>query len=47
LSRLVFITTANLLDTIPGPLRDRMEVIFLSGYTANENLQIPRHYLVG
>jgi ATP-dependent Lon protease len=46
LSRLVFITTANVLDTIPGPLRDRMEVITLSGYTANEKLQIARRYLV-
>jgi ATP-dependent Lon protease len=46
LSRVVFITTANLLDTIPGPLRDRMEIITLSGYTANEKLQIARRYLV-
>jgi ATP-dependent Lon protease len=46
LSRVVFITTANMLDTVPGPLRDRMEVIALSGYTANEKLQIARRYLV-
>jgi ATP-dependent Lon protease len=46
LSRVVFITTANVLDSIPGPLRDRMEVIQLSGYTAAEKLQIARRYLV-
>jgi ATP-dependent Lon protease len=46
LSRVVFITTANVLDGIPGPLRDRMEVIQLSGYTATEKLQIARRYLV-
>jgi ATP-dependent Lon protease len=46
LSRVVFITTANLLDTIPGPLRDRMETIALSGYTASEKLEIARRYLV-
>ena len=46
LSRVVFITTANVLDAVPGPLRDRMEVIQLSGYTAPEKLQIARRYLV-
>ena len=46
LSRVVFIATANMLDTIPGPLRDRMEIISLPGYTANEKLQIARRYLV-
>jgi ATP-dependent Lon protease len=42
----VFITTANVLDTIPGPLRDRMEIITLTGYTAQEKLEIARRYLV-
>ncbi|MDO8976758.1 endopeptidase La [Reyranella sp.] len=46
LSRVVFIATANMLDTIPGPLRDRMEIISLSGYTAGEKLQIAKRYLV-
>lgn len=46
LSRVVFLTTANMLDTIPGPLRDRMEIISLSGYTAMEKFQIARRYLV-
>jgi ATP-dependent Lon protease len=46
LSRVVFLTTANMLDTIPGPLRDRMEIISLAGYTASEKLQIARRYLV-
>ncbi|HKV14604.1 MAG TPA: endopeptidase La, partial [Reyranella sp.] len=46
LSRVVFITTANMLETIPGPLRDRMEIIALSSYTAGEKLQIAKRYLV-
>jgi ATP-dependent Lon protease len=46
LSRVVFITTANMLDTIPGPLRDRMEIISLAGYTSAEKLQIAQRYLV-
>ncbi len=46
LSRVVFIATANMLDTIPGPLRDRMEIIQLAGYTQAEKLQIARRYLV-
>lgn len=46
LSRVVFITTANVLDTIPGPLRDRLEIISLAGYTASEKFEIARRYLV-
>jgi ATP-dependent Lon protease len=46
LSRVVFIATANVMDTIPGPLRDRMEIISLAGYTAEEKAQIAARYLV-
>ena len=46
LGRVVFITTANMLDTIPGPLRDRMEIISLAGHTAAEKFEIGRRYLV-
>jgi ATP-dependent Lon protease len=46
LSRVVFITTANMLDTIPGPLQDRMEIISLPGYTEDEKVEIGRRYLV-
>jgi ATP-dependent Lon protease len=46
LSPVMFICTANVLDTIPGPLRDRMEIIQLPGYTAQEKLEIARRYLV-
>ena len=46
LSRVVFIATANIIDNVPAPVRDRMEVIELPGYTLEEKLQIARHYLV-
>jgi ATP-dependent Lon protease len=46
LSRVMFITTANVLDSVPGPLRDRMEVIDLPGYVEDEKFEIARRYLV-
>lgn len=46
LSKVMFITTANLIDPIPTPLRDRMETIYLSGYTAEEKLGIARKFLI-
>lgn len=46
LSRVVFVATANMLDSIPGPLLDRMEIISLAGYTEEEKLEIGQRYLV-
>jgi ATP-dependent Lon protease len=46
LSEVIFIATANQLDTIPGPLRDRMEIISLDGYTALEKMQIAKRHLI-
>ena len=46
LAQVMFITTANTLETIPGPLRDRMEIISLSGYTEGEKVAIARGYLI-
>jgi len=46
LTNVMFITTGNLADPIPGPLRDRMELIYLSGYTSEEKLGIARTYLL-
>ena len=47
LSQVLFIATANLLDPVAGPLRDRMEVLHLAGYTQEEKAEIARRYLVG
>ena len=46
LSKVMFITTANLLDTIPPPLRDRMEILMLHGYTEDEKINIANRYLI-
>lgn len=46
LSRVVFVATANMLDNVPGPLLDRMEIISLAGYSEDEKLEIARRYLV-
>jgi ATP-dependent Lon protease len=46
LSQIFFITTANSLETVPGPLRDRMEIIYLAGYTDKEKIAIAKGYLI-
>jgi ATP-dependent Lon protease len=46
LSKVMFVTTANTLDTIPAPLLDRMEILRLSGYSEEEKMQIARRYLI-
>lgn len=46
LSQVMFVTTANQLEPIPGPLRDRMEILQLSGYTEREKMAIAQHYLI-
>jgi len=46
LAKVMFITTGNIVDTIPSPLRDRMEIIYLSGYTTEEKLGIAKNYLI-
>lgn len=46
LSKILFICTANIIDTIPEPLRDRMEMIDMSGYVAEEKLAIAKQYLL-
>ena len=46
LSGVMFVCTANDIDRVPGPLRDRMEIISIAGYTQDEKLQIAQRYLV-
>jgi ATP-dependent Lon protease len=47
LSQVLFITTANYLENVPAPLRDRMEIVELSSYTEHEKIQIAKHHLIG